>query len=61
MIYDKVMDFCKAKNITVSEFEQEHKFGNGTVGKWKTFNPRMETLKKLAKAMETSVDELLEE
>lgn len=61
MIYDKVTAFCKKNNMSVADFEQKFGFGNGTVGKWRTFNPRTETLKKLAKSMQTTVDELLKE
>lgn len=60
MIYDKVMHFCKKNNIPLYVFEKECELGNGTISGWKNSNPRIDSLQKVAKRMNTTIDKLLE-
>ena len=59
MLYDKISLFCKEKNIPLYLFEKECGLGNGTITGWKSSNPRIDSLQKVAKQMGVSIDELL--
>lgn len=61
MLYDKVFQYCKKNSIPISVFEKECGLGNATIRGWKTSNPRVDSLQKVATKMGISVDELLEE
>ena len=61
MLYDKVVQYCKKNSIPISVFEKECGLGNATIRGWKTSNPRVDSLQKVATKMGISVDELLEE
>lgn len=60
MLYDKVLHFCKEKNIPLYIFEKECGLGNGTITGWKNSNPRIDSLQKVAKKMGVSIEKLLE-
>jgi len=34
MNYEKLQNYCKTHNLSISEFERRCKIGNGTIGKW---------------------------
>ena len=59
MLYDKIIRFCKEKNVPLYIFEKECGLGNGTITGWKTSNPRIDSLQKVAKQMDVSIEELL--
>lgn len=61
MLYDKVMRFCEEKNIPLYIFEKECGLGNGTISGWKNSNPRVDSLQKVAKRMNITIGELLED
>lgn len=48
---------AKSKNKTLAQVERELKFGNGTIGKWKTGHksPPFESLRLIAVHLETTV------
>lgn len=48
---------AKSKNKTLAQVERELKFGNGTIGKWKTGHksPPFESLRLIAMHLETTV------
>lgn len=50
-MYERVMEYCKRENLTVSAFEKTCKLGNGAVSKWRDESyPTMKTLAKIEKA-----------
>lgn len=61
MLYDKVMRFCRENNIPLYIFEKECGLGNGTISGWKNSMPRVDSLQKVAKRMNTTIGELLED
>ena len=61
MIYQKVVDFCKEKNIPVYIFEKECGLGNGTIKNWKSASPRIDSVQKVAKRMGVAIETLLSE
>lgn len=48
MIYEKVNNLCKAKNITVSALEKNLGLGYSTIRKWRKSSPNMKNIKKVA-------------
>lgn len=61
MLLEKILYFCKEKNIPLYIFEKDCGLGNGTIARWKTSNPRIDSLQKVAKQMNVSVEDLLED
>ena len=61
MLYKKILYFCKENNIPLYIFERECGLGNGTITGWKSSNPRIDSLQKVAKRMGVSIEELLED
>lgn len=59
MLYEKVLKYCAENNIPISVFEKECGLGNATIKGWKSSNPRIDSLKKVANRMGVSIDELL--
>lgn len=60
MILSKIRDLCEQKNITISELEKECGIGNATISRWDKSFPRMDTLIKVAKYFEVSIEYFLE-
>lgn len=52
MIFQKVKDYCKENNLSISSFERLCNIGNGTVARWKNdeSKPALSTLEKIEKA-----------
>lgn len=59
-IKDKVKRLCKMHDITIQQLEKELKIGNGTIGRWDKYNPRMENLEAVADYFCVPVSYLLE-
>lgn len=58
-IYDKVKAAADEKNMSIAEVERTAGVANGTIGKWRTGKPSVETLWKVAGALETDVTALI--
>lgn len=58
MIYDNVKRCCNQKGLSIRELEIRAGLGNGTIGGWKTGNPRTDILLKVADVLEVSLDDL---
>lgn len=59
MIYKNVAALCKKTGISIARLESETGIGNGTIGRWKTSSPNVETAKKVADYFGVTVDDLL--
>jgi transcriptional regulator with XRE-family HTH domain len=59
MIYDNVKALADKRKISIAELERKAKLGNGTIGGWKDSNPNLESLNKVAKALDVNVTTLL--
>lgn len=57
-MYQKVIQYCQEKGISVLAFEKMCGLSNGTVQGWKVkgSNPSMESMKKIMSATETSFE-----
>lgn len=59
MLIDNIKRLCDEKKISIYSLEKAVDAGNGTIGKWESSSPRVETLKKVADYFGVTVDELL--
>jgi transcriptional regulator with XRE-family HTH domain len=59
MIYDNVKALADKRKISIAELERKAKLGNGTIGGWKDSSPNLESLNKVAKALDVNVTTLL--
>lgn len=59
MLLDNVRRLCDQRDISIWALEKAIGVGNGTIGKWDTGSPRVETIKKVADYFGVTVDELL--
>lgn len=59
MVYDNVKALADKRKISIAELERKAKLGNGTIGGWKDSNPNLESLNKVAKALDVNVTTLL--
>jgi len=61
MIYENIKAICESKNISISALEKKAELGNGTIGKWRTCDPNIESLRKVAAALDVSINRLMRE
>lgn len=61
MIYNKVQELAIKRGLSFAEIEKKAHLGNGTIGKWKNASPNIESLYKVAKVLNVSVNTLLSE
>lgn len=59
MIYENIKDLCEKKNISIRALEQKAGIGNGTIGKWKSSNPNVDNLAKVARVLGVSISRLI--
>lgn len=55
LIYDKVKEICKEKNISISSVEKKAGLGNGAITKWNNSSPTVDKLKAVADVLEIDV------
>lgn len=60
-VYNNVVELSRKKGLTISKLEQKAGLANGTIGKWKTKSPLVESLVKVATALGVTVNRLLKE
>lgn len=61
MIYVKVQELCTQKGISIYRLEKDLGFPNSSINKWKTSNPTVDKLKKVADYFEVPLEYFLEE
>jgi transcriptional regulator with XRE-family HTH domain len=59
LIYENIRELCAKKNISISALEKKAGLGNGTIGKWRDSKPNVETLSKVADALNVSLSRLM--
>lgn len=61
MFYEKVVEYCEKKKMSLSAFEKMCGIGNGTIGRWKddASKPSLSTIEKIAKATKTPISKWL--
>lgn len=58
-VYSAVKTRADGMNLPICEIEKRAKIANGTIGGWKTGRPYAETLQKVAKVLECTIEDLL--
>lgn len=59
-IYKNVVEIANKKKMSISKLENLAELSPGTICKWKSHNPRIDTLKAVADVLKVKVDKLLE-
>lgn len=59
MIYDNIKEICNKKNISISALEKKAGIGNGTIGKWRLYEPNIASLSKVADALDIPISKLM--
>lgn len=58
-IFDTIKNICKEKGITVSSLEKQAGLSKGSVYKWNTVSPSVESLSKVANVLKVSINKLI--
>lgn len=61
LLLDNIKRLCKENKTSICAVERTLGIGNGTIGKWDVYSPRLDIVKKVADHFGTTVDELLKE
>jgi transcriptional regulator with XRE-family HTH domain len=61
MIYDTVKLLAYKRGLTIADVERRAKLSNGTIGGWKDGDPRLSSIKKVAKALNVSAYTLIKD
>lgn len=56
----KIKDLAKEKGMSIKQFEEYAGVGNGAIGKWESTDAKLDTIYRVAKALDTSVDNLMQ-
>lgn len=59
-MYKSIKSLCEERGITIKELERSAGLGNGTIGKWQTSQPNLDSLKKICEALGISLMDLLQ-
>ncbi len=60
-IYANIVQRCKDRKTSIAAVEKAAGIGNGTISGWENGYPRIDTLAKVAAALETTIEELMAE
>jgi len=58
-IYENIKRLCDEKKISITELEKKAGLGNGTIGKWKTAHPTMNSVYMVADALNVKVTKII--
>lgn len=58
-VYSAVKKRADGMNISIAKLEKRAEVSNGTIGGWKTGRPYAETLQKVAKVLDCTIEDLL--
>lgn len=59
MVYDRIVEICRERNISITKVEDMANLGHGTIGKWKIVDPQIGNIKKVAVVLEVPIDRLV--
>ena len=59
MILKRIKEKCLEKGLTISALEKQAGIGNGTIARWNTSSPTVESIQAVAKVLNCTVDDLL--
>lgn len=58
-IYERVQELIKQQGITVKQLERECELANATIRRWETQTPNIESVRKVAQRLNTTIDYLV--
>ena len=58
---ERIKQLCDERKISITFLEKEIGLGNGTIGKWKTCSPKVDSLIAVAQYFGVTVDSLIEQ
>lgn len=58
MIYDNIKSVADKKGMSIAEIEKRAQIGNGIIGKWKESSPNLDSLVKVARVLNVSINTL---
>lgn len=63
MVYDKIIDYCKANGLSIMAFEKKCGLANAVVAKWENdrLKPSLSSLEKIAQATGIPIADWLKE
>ena len=61
MIYDNICQKAKKAGLSINSIEKEAKLSIGSICKWNEVSPTVRSLAKVAKVLNCSVNDLLED
>lgn len=61
MIYEKIKELAEKDGISIASLERKLSIGNGTIRKWNEASPTLESISKVARHFEVSIEYFLEE
>lgn len=56
LIFERVQNLIKEQGITVKQLERECELSNATIRRWETQTPNIESVRKVAQRLNTSID-----
>ncbi len=60
MIYENIVKTCKEKGISIMALERKAGIANGVIGRWRESSPTVDTLRKVADALEVPITDLIQ-
>lgn len=60
-LYNKIKKICEDQNLTIMELEKRAGLGNGVIGKWRESKPLIDSVIKVANALDVPLEKLLED
>lgn len=61
VIFENIKKICKKKKISISQLEKLAGLSNGSIYKWNTSVPKVDSLQKVAIILKVKIEKLLEE
>jgi len=61
LIYNKLKEICKEKDISIASVEKKAGLGNGTITKWNSSKPTIDNLKAVADVLEINIMNFLDD
>lgn len=58
-IFERVQELIKEQGLTVKQLERECELANATIRRWETQTPNIESVRKVAQRLNTSIDFLV--
>ena len=58
MIYDNIKSVADKRGMSIAEIEKRAQIGNGIIGKWKESSPNLDSLVKVARVLNVSINTL---